>query len=299
VIAHPTARATRCHHGHVPQNVHAASVIVPAHNEGGRIGRLLQALTEDHTPASTREVIVVCNGCTDDTAAVARRFPDVHVVEIPEPNKRAALDVGDRHATLPVRVYVDADVVITWGGIVELLSALHPPIQVAAPARSLDLAEAALPVRWYYDVWSQLPGVTEGVFGRGVIAMTAEAHARARSLPRVMSDDLAISEAFSSRERAIVGTAVVTISAPRTVTDLLRRRIRVVTGNTQLDDLALRADQSRTTFGDLLRISFARLTNPPKVLTFGVITVVAKVAARRRIREGDFTTWLRDESSRS
>ena len=287
-----------CHHGTVPQIPHAASIVIPAHNEGSRIGLLLHALADGHTPADRRQIIVVCNGCTDDTADVARRFEDVQVVEIPEPSKRAALDIGDLRASMPYRVYVDADVVIAWTAIAELLSALRPPIQVAAPGRKLDVVGAAPPVRWYYDVWRQLPGVRDGVFGRGVIAMSPEALARARSLPRVMSDDLAISDAFSPEERAIVESAVVTIAVPRTVKDLIRRRIRVVTGNAQLDNLALRADESRTKPADLLRISLAHPANPLKVVVFGVITVVSKLASRRRVRSGDFTTWLRDESSR-
>lgn len=282
----------------MPQTPHAASIIVPAHNESSRIGLLLRALADGRSPADPRQVIVVCNGCTDDTAEVARRFPDVQVIEIPEPSKRAALDIGDLHANMPYRVYVDADVVITGTAITELLSALLPPVHVAAPMRELDVSGAARAVRWYYDVWRQLPGVKDGVFGRGVIAMSAEAHARARSLPRVMSDDLAISDAFSREERVIVESAVVTIAVPRTVGDLIRRRIRVVTGIAQLDDLALRADESRTRVVDLLRISFAQPGNPVKVLTFGLITVLSKLAAQRRVRAGDFTTWLRDESSR-
>ncbi|WP_162239834.1 glycosyltransferase [Microbacterium sp. Leaf288] len=282
----------------MPQIQHAASIIVPAHNEGSRIGLLLQELVDGQSPAERRQIIVVCNGCTDDTADVARRFPDVQVVEIPEPSKRAALDVGDLHANMPYRVYVDADVIITWAAIAELLSALRPPIHVAAPTRKLDVRGAAAPVRWYYEVWRQLPGVKDGVFGRGVIAMSPEALARARSLPRVMSDDLAISDAFSPQERVIVESAIVTIAVPRTVKDLIRRRIRVVTGNAQLDDLALRADESRTKAADLLRISLAHPANPLKVVVFGVITVVSRLASRRRVRSGDFTTWLRDESSR-
>ncbi|MNL77205.1 hypothetical protein D3C87_2033330 [compost metagenome] len=60
----------------------------------------------------------------------------------------------------------------------------------------------------------------------------------------------------------------------------------------------MRADESRTRIVDLLRISVAHPGNPVKVLTFGLITVLSKLAAQRRVRAGDFTTWLRDESSR-
>ncbi|MYT19449.1 glycosyltransferase, partial [Streptomyces sp. SID7760] len=74
------------------------SIVIPAHNEGRVIGRLLDALLAD-APASGPDIVVVCNGCTDDTAAVAgARGPRVRVVEIPTPSKHTALRVGDEHA---------------------------------------------------------------------------------------------------------------------------------------------------------------------------------------------------------
>ena len=42
------------------------------------------------------------------------------------------------------------------------------------PAREMDLARSAWPVRWYYDIWARLPGVRDGLFGRGVIAVSEE-----------------------------------------------------------------------------------------------------------------------------
>lgn len=80
------------------------SIVIPAHNEGRVIGRLLDALLADAdgnngTPADGPDIVVVCNGCTDDTARVAgARGPRVRVVEIPTPSKHTALRVGDEHA---------------------------------------------------------------------------------------------------------------------------------------------------------------------------------------------------------
>ena len=71
------------------------SVIIPAHNEEVVITRCLQALLED-APIDAMEVFVVCNGCTDRTAELARAqgYP-VQVIEIPEASKVAALNAGD------------------------------------------------------------------------------------------------------------------------------------------------------------------------------------------------------------
>ena len=86
------------------------SVIIPAQNEARSIGRglasLLDGLVDDEL-----QIVVVCNGCTDDTAEIARRFgPPVEVVETPVASKSAALRRGEEIATGFPRFYVDADV---------------------------------------------------------------------------------------------------------------------------------------------------------------------------------------------
>lgn len=75
------------------------SVIVPAHDEARVIGRCLDALFIGLEPGQL-DVTVVCNGCGDDTAAVARSAGyDVHVIELAAASKAAALRAGDASAT--------------------------------------------------------------------------------------------------------------------------------------------------------------------------------------------------------
>jgi hypothetical protein len=38
-------------------------------------------------------------------------------------------------------------------------------------------------VRWYYDVWTLLPGTQRGLWGRGVIALNEAGHRRLAGLP--------------------------------------------------------------------------------------------------------------------
>src|SRR5690242_7161518 len=75
------------------------SVVIPAHNEATVIGRLLAGLLADAQPGEF-DVIVVPNGCTDGTAAVAEKFGSaVTVVSTDIPSKYQALRLGDRYAT--------------------------------------------------------------------------------------------------------------------------------------------------------------------------------------------------------
>jgi glycosyltransferase involved in cell wall biosynthesis len=278
--------------------VTTVSIVVPAHNEERSIRRLLDALTVDAAPGEF-EIIVVCNGCTDTTAAIAAGYaPAVRVVDLPEPSKRAALKRGDVEAGSFPRLYVDADVVVDATTVRRLAQALRGPVLAAAPTRVLPRDGVGRLVRAYYDVWEQLPQVRSALFGRGVIAVSATGHERIRALPPAMSDDLAMSAAFATGEQTVVSDAAVTVWPPRTLRDLMRRRIRVNTGNAELDQGGARPTELKTSPRTVLRVA---RTNPrliPSVAVFLSVAVASKIAARRRVARGDFDTWLRDESSR-
>jgi hypothetical protein len=277
------------------------SVIIPAHNEAGVIGRLLGHLACSAATAAHMDVIVVANGCTDDTAEVAAKFgPPVRVVTLPVASKREALDAGDRLAHGFPRIYVDADIELTVQDIEALAAVLRRPgVLAAAPERSLAMAGRPWVVRWYYDVWTRLPEVRSGLFGRGVVGVSELGHERVASLPPVMADDLAASLVFQPAERVVVPEAKAVIQPPRTVADLLRRRVRAAVSVTQIERTAGTPDTSaRTSLSDLSAMTHEDLRMAPRVLVFLVVAVLARLRARRALRSGGYSTWLRDESSR-
>lgn len=82
------------------------SAIIPAYNEAARIGAVLEPVL---AAPSIHEVIVVDDGSTDGTAAVAARY-GVKVVRLPENRgKGAALVAGAREAQGDVLLFLDAD----------------------------------------------------------------------------------------------------------------------------------------------------------------------------------------------
>jgi glycosyltransferase involved in cell wall biosynthesis len=279
------------------------SIVIPAHNEAQVIGRLLDSLLADSSEDET-DIVVVCNGCTDDTArTAAARGPRVRVVEIPVPSKHAALRAGDDHARGFPRLYVDADVVLGGADVRALTAPLDDDtsgILATAPERSIPLAGCAWRVRAYYRVWQRLPAVREGLFGRGVIAVSKAGHARIAALPPLMADDLAASLAFTPEERLVVDAARVVVQPPRTWPDLIKRRIRAAVSTAQVEQQHQRPEEAsaRTSKADLIALVRAE----PRLLTGVVVFLAAAVVARRgaakAIRAQDFGTWLRDESSR-
>jgi glycosyltransferase involved in cell wall biosynthesis len=280
--------------------VSTASVIVPAHNEAGVIGRLLGQLVSSADPGEL-EVVVIANGCTDDTTTVAASFgPAVRVLSIPSASKREALAVGNREATSFPRIYVDADVELRIEDVRALAEALrHSGTLAAGPELVLALADSSWLVRWYYDVWTQLPEVRRGLFGRGVVAVSEAGYARIAELPPVLADDLAASLAFSPAERIIASDAQVIVRPPRTFTDLLRVRIRAAVGVAQVERTeGTPASSARTQPSDLFFIVRGRPRMALRVALFLVVAVLARFQAGRTVRRGDYSTWLRDESSR-
>lgn len=276
------------------------TVIVPAYNESRVIGRLLDGLMRD-TGRQGLDIIVVANGCTDDTAAIAAKYGyPVRVIEIPIPSKRDALKAGDEAARGFPRVYLDADVELDAAGLWSLARALDDPgVLAAGPERDLDLARSAWPVRWYYEIWQQLPAVRHGLFGRGAVAVSEAGHQRIATLPPLLADDLAASLAFGPAERRIVHAARVLVHAPRSLADLMRRRVRVVTGVNQIERPAHAPGSSeRTSIRDLLTILTSNPALAPKLAVFLAVTVVARRQGSAAARKKDDTTWLRDESSR-
>ena len=80
-------------------------VLVPAHNEADSIGATLDAILRQDRQAD--EVVVIANGCSDDTAEVARRYPvtTLELGSLPH-RKSQALNIGWE------RFGKDADVVV-------------------------------------------------------------------------------------------------------------------------------------------------------------------------------------------
>jgi glycosyltransferase involved in cell wall biosynthesis len=277
------------------------SVVIPAHNEAAVIGRLLSRLLADAEPGEL-EIVVVANGCTDTTVEVAQAFRGpVRVVTAPSAGKYAALRLGDEHVTSFPRLYVDADVELGIADVRALVAALsRPGVLAVAPERDLPLADRPWIVRWYYDVWQRLPAVRSNLFGRGVIGVSATGHPRLRATPDVMGDDLAAAVAFTPDERRVIGEATVRVHPPRTTADLIRRRVRSLTATAEMrvrDQAALAG--ARTSRSDLVALLRSNPLLAPKVGAFIGVTLWARWRARKPIRSGDYTTWLRDESSRT
>jgi glycosyltransferase involved in cell wall biosynthesis len=283
-----------------------ASIIVPAHNEATTIGRCLDALTDGARPGEL-EIIVVCNGCTDRTAAEARRFErrGVTVIETDVASKVSALNLGDAAAHAFPRLYVDADVVIDRASVLTIVSnIITDRLLAAGPQIELDLSGSSWPVRAFYRIDSMLPSHRHGIGGSGVYALSKQGRRRFKQFPDVTADDAFVRRLFDEHERRRVPHAVSVVTPPRRLAGLVRIKTRTHLGNYELKRLghvARAGAREAASGGSSNRAALAALALRPALWAHLVVYAYVKIVARLRARYRLYTqnrAWERDDTSR-
>ncbi|HEY3948397.1 glycosyltransferase family 2 protein [Phenylobacterium sp.] len=279
------------------------SVIIPAHNEASVIGRCLGALCDGYG-ADEIEIVVVCNGCSDDTAGVARGFGErVSVVETDVPSKTNALNLGDAAARAFPRIYLDADIVLTPRSLTLIEAALaQPPALAAAPrAESVFLPATQWAVRAYYRFWTALPYIRDGMIGTGAFALSREGRARFDIFPDVIADDGYVRSLFGPGERVQVDAAVSEVRVPATFGDLLKIKTRSRLGVLQLRKLyptQMTQETRSKNYGRALGAIAARPALWLSAFPYVYIAVASWLRARRQMKQSGTYVWERDDSSR-
>lgn len=275
------------------------SVVIPAYNEAAVIGRGLDALFEG-VDRELLEVVVVCNGCTDDTAAVARRTGHpIRVLEIAEGSKALALRAGDRVATAFPRLYLDADVVLPGVAAVRVLERLGSGALAARPPAVYDSVASSWPVRRYFRARSRMPALNRSLWGAGVYGLSAAGRERFDHFPEHAADDLWVDRHFDRDEVTIVNCAPIAVFVPRSTRDLIRTLRRTYRAKADPDP-AYQPSEGRPetlmqTLRDLVKYG---LRNP--VAAFDAAIYASLALAGRLARAcGPPQRWDRDESSRT
>ncbi|MBU5424222.1 glycosyltransferase [Cellulomonas hominis] len=267
------------------------TVVVPAHDEAAVLPRLLGPLAPWARAAGV-DVLVVCNGCTDATAEVARGF-GVRVLDLPEPSKAAALAAGDAAATGFPRLYVDADVRVGPAAVAATLRALDDGRWLAArPAAAVDVTGATAPVRAYHRVRARLPSARAALWGAGVYGLSERGHARLGAFPDLVADDLWVDTLFSPAEKVVVPAPPVLVHGPRTTASLLRVLHRTYRGNAQV-----RAGTGTSSTARTAR-ELAGTVRGPRTAADAAVYAVLVLLGRVRRRDRAGTRWERDESTR-
>ncbi|MEU8020889.1 MULTISPECIES: glycosyltransferase [Micromonospora] len=273
-------------------------VVIAAHDEANVIGGCLDALLADAgTDAGVElDVVVVANGCTDDTARVAAARPGVRVVELAEAGKAGALNAGDAVVRGFPRFYLDADVVLGPGALRAMAAALTAPVDpplAVTPRREMVTTGRPLLVRAYYAINTRLPIFADALFGRGVLGVSAAGRERFDRFPAEIADDLFLDSRFASAEKREVSAVASLVQTPRTLRDLVRTLARVRAGNAMLraSHAGIRPSVPSSWLRDVV---LPRPWLAPAAVVYVAVTLAAALRARRHPRGA----WGRDASTR-
>lgn len=239
--------------------------------------------------AALREIIIAANGCTDDTIGVARGFEaeaarhgwHLTVLDIPEGGKLNALNVADGVATGDIRIYLDADIIVSP----ELIAELQAALDRAEPAYGSGRLTVAPAQSWitraYARIWQRTPFMTTGVQGGGVFAVNAAGRRRWGRFPAIIADDTYVRLLFAPDERLGVPASYL-FPLPEGLERLVRVRGRQDRGvrevATLFPDLVDNDDKPR--FG-LRRAVTMALSDPVGFGVYGLVAVAARFRARR------------------
>lgn len=291
------------------------SIVIPAHNEAAVIARTLRAMTAglpadmtadlpdalERAGRDALDIVVVCNGCSDETAQIARGFgSSVRVIETDIASKPRALNLGDAAAAFFPRIYADADVMIAPPAIAALAKRLaRGDILAAAPMPQIDLAGCSWAVRAFYAIRARMPSTQEGIGGSGIYALSEQGRRRFGTFPDVISDDGYVRIQFKPHERETLRDAASIVFPPRRIRDLIAVSTRVHGGNFELARLY---PDLWTNRGERNERALLHLFRDPRLwpalFVYGAVTLLARRAARKRLA-GHRSRWERDVTSRS
>jgi glycosyltransferase involved in cell wall biosynthesis len=105
------------------------SIIIPCYNQGKYLHQALASIHQQDYPH--KEVIVVNDGSTDNTEAVAKSYPFVKYVFQTNAGAAAARNTGIAHSTGAYFIFLDADDILLPGGISEQVRLIEERPDVA------------------------------------------------------------------------------------------------------------------------------------------------------------------------
>ncbi len=276
-----------------------SAIILPAHNESGVIAETLEALLRQVDEDD--EIIVICNGCTDETETIARNFESrITVVNTPTPSKVNALNLGDQCARTYPRIYMDSDIRLAEGSLNMIKKELSVGNYLAlSPDPLMDFGGTSWAVRAYYDIWLSLPFCQSGMIGAGVYALSEEGRKRFDHFPDVIADDGFVRALFKEHERGKVIGAKSIVRAPATLYWLMKIKVRSRMGQMQLANMypeLIKNEHKDPRVG--IWNTLIKPFNWPGVIIYLYVSVVSRILARRRLQNIAAYQWDKDISSR-
>lgn len=278
------------------------SVVVPAYNESAVIEHTLSYLLADGRLVST-EVLVICNGCSDDTASLVSAFTQsnidlltdrkltIEVVETEVASKTNAINIGIERASGEYIILLDADIHVSGATLISLMQNLiETGKDLLSPSVSFDYEYASFWVREYYKVASTSSYNKRYRFSN-VIAMSKVGVKCLGPLPEVIADDEYLRRQFKQEQVSICEELNFCFACPTNARDLLSILTRIQRGNYQLAQLGVK---------DHMEMEKVKVSAPSfsSFFIFSAFKLLSKLHALWQLKTGKAIVWEKDNSSR-
>ena len=211
------------------------TIVIAAHNEAAVIGAKVRSILNLDYAADNLDCIVACDGCTDDTAAVARTAGDarLHVIELPcQRGKLAAIRAALPHVRGEIIAFTDANAILDQDALSHLVVPFaDSDVVVVSGAKQVRNGPEAF--YWHYERWIRTCESSSGsVAGADGALYAVRAAAVDASTRAGAADDLLISLRAAQTGGRIVFApdARTTEAASPGASRAFKARVRTVSG---------------------------------------------------------------------
>lgn len=301
------------------------SIGICAYNEENNIGNLLKNLSEQHLPQAfkLKEIIVVSSGSTDRTdeivSKVAGKDQRIKLISEKERGGKAqALNIFFDVTKGDILVIISADTKPTQGSLAKLIGAMKKEKAGGACANTIPknknqtfldfwniflwkVSNKVLYEEWKHGTLSRLGGDMWAI-KKGIVS----------HIPKnIINDDAFLGMALKKKgwQIAFVPSAKVFIAAPRTITEYIQQRERIVIGHKQIEkvmglepvtisamaskkpcfSLKIIVDETRT----------CKFYDYPKIFAGIFLEMIAQALARTKLKKkGEYLKWKQIQSTK-
>jgi cellulose synthase/poly-beta-1,6-N-acetylglucosamine synthase-like glycosyltransferase len=269
------------------------SVLIAARNGEEFLRGKLECLLGLDYPVHLMEILVVSDGSTDATDAIAESFADrgVRLIRAPRAGKAAAINAALRHASGEILFFTDVRQALDVDALSHLVANFADPSigavtgELRYPGPGGSGQEADMELYWRYELFARRRhSRIDSIFNT-----TGCIYAIRRSLvepipPDTLADDAVIPlRAFFRGYRVIFDPEAVAFDHPTSEGGEFRRKLRTLAGvwqvHVRMPELFTSANRMRF---DFLSHKFARLALPWAILLVWAATLALPASPFRR-----------------
>lgn len=285
----------------------SATIIIAAYNESSVIRQTLARLGENNLP-DQYQILVVCNGCTDNTEEIVRNeFRNVHCLSLAKASKALAIRHAESLNPGFPRLYLDADIILSAEDAVSLIALLRDQESAALliPSSKILTSSSSTSVQRFYRYWYSTRHVQDSGYGAGTYLLNQQGRGRFGSWPDLVADDAFIRSQFSFDEIRLEKSINVEVKAPKNLWSLIKVKTRSKFGNIELKayledrqtDSRNHKTNHRTKKDPRPLLSSGDSANWCDQITYILVNLVALGMAKWQLVNGK-KKWLRDNSNR-